>query len=299
MLSSRIGEIAALISAVCFTITGMSFEVAGKKVGSLAVNFITLIFGFIFMSIFTYFTRDYTFPLDASLHNWIWLSISGVIGFFIGDLFLYKAYVEIGTRISLLIMAASPPLTALLGFVFLKERISILGILGMLVTVLGISLVILSKDNDKKVFKLNHSTKGLAFAFLGAIGQSVGTIFSKIGMDGYNAFGSTQIRVLAGFISFFILFLYLNKWGDLKKAIFNKKVLALIVLGSFFGSFLGVATQLTSLQHTSAGIAATISAISPVIIIPFSIIIFKEKITIREILGALTAVFGVGILFLR
>lgn len=202
MIISRTGEIAALVSAICFTITGMSFEVAGKKVGSLTVNFITLIFGFLFMSIFTYFTREYTFPVDASLHNWIWLSMSGVIGFFIGDLFLFKAYVEIGTRISLLVMAASPPLTALLGFLFLKEDISLLGIVGMIVTVLGISLVILSKDGGEKKFKFNHSKVGLGYALLGAIGQSVGTIFSKIGMDGYNAFGSTQIRVIAGFISF-------------------------------------------------------------------------------------------------
>lgn len=299
MLTSRIGEISALISAICFTITGICFESAGKKAGSLSVNFLSLIFGFLFMSIFTFFTREYTFPLDASRHNLIWLSISGVIGFFIGDLFLYKAYVEIGTRISLLIMAASPPLTALLGFVFLKESVSLLGLVGMFITIFGISLVILSKDSNEKGFKLNHSKKGLIYASLGALGQSVGTIFSKIGIEGYNAFGSTQIRVVAGFLSFLILFIYLNKWEDLKNAIRDKKVIGLIALGSIFGSFLGVATQLTSLQYTSAGIASTISAISPVIIIPFSIVIFKEKIRIREILGALIAVLGVAVLFLR
>ena len=298
MLASRTGEIAALVSAVCFTITGLSFEAAGKRVGSLAVNFITLLFGFTFLSIFTYFTREYTFPLDASLHNWTWLSASGLIGFFIGDLFLYKAYVEIGTRISLLIMAASPPLTALLGFMFLKEEISVFGILGMFVTIFGISLVILSKDGSDKKFKFNHSTKGLTFALLGALGQSVGTIFSKVGMDGYNVFGSTQIRVIAGFISFFILFIYLNKWEDLKIAFQDRLVIALIALGSVFGSFLGVVSQLTSLQYTTAGITATISSISPVIIIPFSIMIFKEKIKAKEVLGALIAVLGVGVLFL-
>lgn len=107
MITSRIGELAALGTALSWTVMGMFFESAGKKVGSLAVNFIRLVFGFIFISIFTYFVRGQVFPMDASLHNWTWLGISGVMGFFLGDIFLFQAYIEIGTRITLLIMAAS------------------------------------------------------------------------------------------------------------------------------------------------------------------------------------------------
>lgn len=298
MLSSRIGELAALSTAFSWTITGLAFESAGKKVGSTVLNFITLIFGFSFLSIFTYFTRGHLFPVDASVHNWVWLSLSGIIGFFIGDLFLFQSYIEIGTRISLLILASSPPITAILGFVFLKEEISIAGVLGMLITFLGISIVILSKDSGEKRFKFTHSIKGLIFAFLGAIGQSVGTILSKLGMNGYNAFAATQIRVLAGFISLVILFSYLNKWSDIKRAIGNKKAIATIALGSVFGSFLGVSLQLVSLQHVSAGITTTITSITPVIIIPFSIFVYKEKIKTKEILGAILSVSGVGVLFL-
>ncbi len=298
MLSSRIGEITALIAAFCWTITGLSFESAGKKVGSLAVNFITLVFGFVFISTYTYFARGHLFPIDASLQNWTFLSLSGIVGFFLGDFFLFRAYVELGTRISLLIMASSPPLTAILGFIFLQEEIAPLGIIGMIITILGISIVILSGGKKGEKIKLNHSAKGIGYAFLGAIGQSLGTIASKYGMNGYNPFAATQIRIIAGFISFFLLFLYLNKWDDLKKVFENKKALAIIALGSIFGSFLGVSMQLTSLQHTSAGITATITSITPVIIIPFSIILFKEKITAREVLGAVLSVVGVGVLFL-
>ncbi|MGO1468678.1 MAG: DMT family transporter [Tissierella sp.] len=298
MLSSRIGEIAALATAFCWTIMGLFFESAGKKVGSLAVNFIRLVFGFFFISVFTYFTRGYLFPMDATLYNWTWLSVSGVIGFFLGDLFLFQAYIEVGTRITLLIMAASPPFTALLGFLFLKEDLSMLGILGMLVTVIGIAIVILSKDTGEKRFKFNHSIKGLSYATLGAVGQSVGTIFTKVGMGSYSPFAATQIRIIAGFISFAILFLYLNRWDDLKKAIKDKRSMVLIALGSIFGPFVGVSLQLISLQYTTAGISATIIAIMPILVIPLSIIIYKEKITAREMLGAVISVLGVAILFL-
>lgn len=298
MLTSHIGELTALITALCWTIMAVFFETAGKKVGSLAVNFIRLVFGFTFISIFTYFTRGHLLPTDATTHNWIWLSISGLIGFFIGDLFLFQAYVEIGTRISMLIMATSPPITALLGYIFMKEKISPMGILGMFITIAGIALVILSKDSDKKKIKLTHSIKGISYAFLGAIGQSLGMILSKVGMGDYNPFAATQIRIITGFISFVVLFAYLNKWGDLKKAIRDKRAMTLIGLGAIFGPFLGVSLQLLSLKYTTAGISSTITSIMPVTIIPFSILVFKESIKPKEILGALISVAGVAILFL-
>lgn len=298
MIISRIGETTALIAAFCLTITGLSFEAAGKKVGSLSVNFISLVFGFLFISTFTYFTRGLVLPMDASAHNWTWLSISGVIGFFLGDIFLFRSYVELGTRLTLLIMASSPPLTAILGLVFLNEEIKPLGAIGMLITIIGISVVILSKDKGGERIEFTHSVKGIFFAFLGAVGQAVGTIFSKVGMGDYNAFSATQIRIIAGFLSFFVFFLIFNKWDDLKKAIKNKKAIFLIALGATFGSFLGVSMQLTSLQYTTAGISSTIMAITPVIVIPFSIVIFKEKVVPKEIFGAILSFIGVALLFL-
>lgn len=298
MLESHLGEIAALLTALCWTIMGLFFESAGRRVGSLAVNFIRIVFGFIFLSIFTYFTRGYLLPTDATAHSWTWLGISGIIGFFLGDIFLFQAYIEIGTRISMLIMAVSPPITALLGFIFLKEEISLVGILGMFITVFGIAFVILSRDTGEGKFKLTHSVKGITYALLGAIGQSVGMILSKIGMGSYNPFAATQIRIITGLISFIILFAYLNRWKDLKKAFEDKKAILLIALGAIFGPFLGVSLQLISLQNTTAGISSTITSIMPVTIIPFSILILKEKVTAKEILGALVSVVGVGILFL-
>ncbi len=298
MLSSKIGEIAALSTAFCWAIMGLFFESAGKRVGSLAVNFIRLVFGFLFISVFTYFFRGQLLPVDASLHNWTWLGVSGIIGFFLGDLFLFQAYIEIGTRISLLILASSPPLTALLGYIFLGEKVSILGVFGMLVTFLGIAIVILSKETGERKFKFAHSIKGIFFAFLGSLGQSLGSIFSKVGMDGYNAFAATQIRIIAGFIAFVVLFLFLNRWSDLKVAVKDRRAMILIACGAVLGPFLGVSFQLISLQYTTAGISATIISIMPIIIIPFSIIIYKEKISAKEILGAALSVIGVGVLFL-
>lgn len=298
MLASHYGEMAALGTALCYTLNGIFFESAGKKVGSLAVNYIRLVVGFIILSGFTYFSRGYLLPLDATSYNWTWLGVSGFIGFFLGDLFLFQSYIEVGTRVSMLVLGVAPPLTAILGYIFMREVISFVGIIGMIIITIGIALVILGKDEVEKKIKFKHSKKGIMYAFLGAVGQSVGVIFSKIGMGNYSPFAATQIRIIAGFIAFNVLFLYLNKWDVLKNALKEKKAMVEISLGAVFGPVLGVSLQLISLQLTTAGISATITSIMPVTILPYSILICKEKLSMTEIIGTMISVIGVGILFL-
>ena len=96
MTDTHLGELAALLTAICWTVTALSFEFAGKKVGSLAVNWIRLCIGLIFLSIFSMIYRGLIFPFDASSHIWLWLSLSGLIGFVMGDLLLFEAFVVIG-----------------------------------------------------------------------------------------------------------------------------------------------------------------------------------------------------------
>lgn len=299
LFQNSIGELAALGTALCWTMIGIVFERAGKKVGSLAVGYIRLVIGFLFISTYALITRGMFLPLDASSSNWIWLSISGFIGFFLGDMFLFQSYLEVGVRVSCLIMALSPPITAILGFIFLNEKLSGLSILGMIITILGVAIVIMSKDDVEHKVKINHPIKGLTYAFLGSIGQALGLILSKIGMGDYDVIAATQIRIIAGFIGFNLLFIIMKKFKDIKVALKNKEAMLDITFGAFFGPFVGVVLSLISIKYTSTGVASTISSITPITIIPFSIFILKEKIKPKEIIGAFVTVIGVAILFLQ
>lgn len=298
MLQAHYGELAALTTALCWTVTAVCFESAGKKVGSLAVNFYRLIIAFFLLGIFTQFTRGMFLPFDATGYNWLWLLVSGMIGFVIGDLFLFQAYVEIGSRISLLIMSSAPPLTAIIGYFFMGETITLLGAMGMLAAMVGIAIVILSRSSTDKKIKLSHSAKGLTYAFIGALGQAMGLIFSKFGMGSYDPFAATQIRVIAAMAGFAALITFSKSWGKLKLATEDHRAMRNIGLGAFFGPFLGVSFSLLAVQHTATGIVSTITSISPILIIPASIMIFKEKVLPKEILGALITISGVALLFL-
>lgn len=299
MIIGHFGEIASLITAILWTFSALAFESAGKKVGSLSVNFIRLIIAFVFISIYNYFSRGLLLPVDASAYAWFYLFISGIIGFVLGDLFLFEAFVEIGSRISMLIMSFVPPITGILGFLIMGEVLTTKNIIGMTITISGVAAVILKKNDKESKVEFSHSIRGIIFAFLGAVGQALGMILSKKGMVDYNnSFAATQIRIIAGILGFVVIFFIMRRWSNFFKAFKNPTALLSTSIGAFVGPFLGVSFSLLAIQYTTTAVASTIMAIVPVLIIPPSIIIFKEKITAKEVIGSIITVIGIGILFL-
>jgi drug/metabolite transporter (DMT)-like permease len=312
------GELAALLTAMFWTVTALAFEAASKRVGSMIVNLLRLIVGFLFLSIFTWIYRGYLLPVDASGRTWLILICSGLVGFTFGDLCLFQSFVVIGARISMLLMALAPPMAAVISWIILGEKMTGMAWLGMIVTITGIALVVLKREDTPKQpegrrkFRFNYPFWGILLGLGGAFGQSFGLVLSKLGMrdplsaaagsisgiQSYNPFASAQIRVMAGITGFVILFTILGRWKATFQAFSNHKAMMQLSLGGFFGPFLGVSFSLLAVQLTNTGIASTIMAMVPVFIIPPSIILFKEKVTLKEISGAILAVGGVALFFL-
>ena len=293
MIQSHIGEIAGIGVAVCWTISALFFEKAGHKISSLSVNFIRLFLAIGFLGITTFFTRGIFFPTDATGYQWFWLGLSGFIGFFLGDLFLFKSFSIIGSRTAALMMSLAPMLTAVIGWFFLKESLSMKDIAAIILSIAGIMIAISSRK-----MKLNYPVKGLLLAFGGAVGQAVGLILSKKGIGHYDALAATQIRAMFGLVSFGILITVLRRWGKLSTDISQGKALKSVTVGAIFGPFLGVALGLYAIQQTNTGIAATLMAMVPIFIIVPSAIMFKEKIKPQQVIGAVVSIIGASLFFI-
>ena len=306
MIESHLGEIFALGTAVSWTATALAFQQATRNAGSLTVNVLRLIIAFIFFGIISLKIRGEFIPTDASAHTWVWLSISGVIGFIFGDYCLLKSFVYVSARVSMLIMSISPLFAALISWVILGETMAILALLAMAITLCGITLVVMKKeknDNERSGgvngLKFSFPVKGLLYALGGAVGQAVGLVLSKYGMGEYDAFAATHIRVIAGGIGLFLVVLFTKRWRRVLQSLFQKKTMIYIGIGSFCGPFIGVYLSLLSIKYTTIGAASTIMAIMPIMIIPPAIILYKEKVTFREIIGAFIAVGGVMLFFVK
>ena len=270
-LQSYVGEIASLLTAVCWTFSAIYFEKAGRRVGSLSVNIIRIFLGIIFLGLTTTFTRGMFFPMDATPYNWFWLGLSGIVGFFLGDLFLFKSYTIIGSRTSQLVMSLAPMITAVIGWFFLNEILSLKSIIGIVVSVSGIMIAVAGKK-----LKLNVPVKGFLYALGGALGQAVGLILSKKGMGEYDAVAATQIRAIFGFAAFAILVTFAKRWRRVILTTGDRKSMSIITVGTIFGPFIGVSLSLYAVQHTETGIAAALMALTPIFIIVPTAIMFKE-----------------------
>jgi drug/metabolite transporter (DMT)-like permease len=297
-INSHLGEFAALLTAFFWTVTSLSFESASHKIGSVAVNIIRLIIGFAFLSVFNLIRRGLILPSDASFDNWIWLSLSGFVGFVFGDLFLFKSYTIIGSRFSMLIMTLVPPITAFFSFIILNERLTLFNYIGMTLTFTGIAMAIFSRNGKGERLSLKLAPKGILYAFGGAVGQALGLVLSKFGMHDYDPFASTQIRIIAGITGYTILVTILMRWRIVFSATLNREGMLLTSLGAFFGPFLGVSFSLIAVKYTEAGIASTIMALVPVFIILPAVFLFKQKVTLTELFGAIVSVGGVALFFL-
>lgn len=294
----RIGELAALFTAFCWTITAIAFETASRKVGSVAVNIIRLVMAFVLLGLFSYIRRGMFLPLDANAHEWFWLALSGLVGFVLGDLFLFKSFTMIGSRMSMLMMTLVPPITAVVGWLILGEIMAFIHIAGMTLTVSGIALVIFQKKSKQPLQKAQIPLKGILFALGGAFGQAIGLVLSKFGMGSYDAFSATQIRVIAGIFGFTILIHFFRRWLSVAQATKNSKAMLLMLLGATFGPFLGVSASLIAVQNTATGIASTIMAITPILIIPPTYFFFKQQVSWKEVAGAVISVAGVSLFFM-
>ncbi len=291
------GEIAALATACCWTVTSLAFTAAGLRVGSLAVNLIRLVPALLLLSLYSWLVRGVAFPVDASAHAWLWLSVSGLVGFTVGDLCLFRAFVLVGARVAMLLMALVPPITTVLGLLVMGEMLSPRQLLGMVLTVVGVSSVVLERRPDAGGRLQRLPTAGILLGLGGAAGQALGLVLSKVGMGAYDAFAATQIRVVAGLVGFALVFTVIGWWPRVKVALADRRAMASTGVGSFFGPFLGVSLSLVAVKYTHAGVAATLMSLVPVLIIPASVLLLGEKVSRMAVLGALVAVTGTALLF--
>jgi len=300
------GEIAALITAMCFSASSVFFTIAGRKFGPLVTNRLRLVVAILLLGITHWIVFGTPIPLNAGPERWFWLGCSGIVGLAIGDLFLFRAYVILGPRLGLLFLSLSPALATLLAWIFLDEKLSPGSIFGILLTLAGITWVALQSNPNGKPLRGNSAdvnqklfVKGILAGLIAAAGQAFGMILAKKGLnDNFPAISANVIRMLAAFTALWVVMIIQGQLiSTIQQANAQKFGLLYILGGSFFGPLIGVSLSLFAIQNTNIGIASTIIALPPIFLLPIGHFIFNEHITWKAVAGTVMAVAGVGVLF--
>ena len=289
------GESAALLTSACWALNSVCFTLAGRRVGSASVNLVRLLMAWALLAILHLALFGSLFPIHAGHARIGWLGASGLIGFALGDAVLFEAFLLIGARLAMLLMTLSPVFSALLAWVWLKQDLGPLKLLAMAVTLAGIAWVVWG-DGDREAHP--HRLRGVLLGVGGALGQSVGLLFSLYGLSGgYSPISANLIRVSAGLLALLGYLAIRRRLGPSLEGLRDRPAAGLIALGAATGPVLGVILSLVAIARAPMGVAATLMSLAPVFLLPVAHWGFKEKVGVHAILGTALALAGAAALF--
>jgi drug/metabolite transporter (DMT)-like permease len=301
-MTSVYGEIAALLTAACWTFNTVVFTRAGKRVGAVTVNALRLWIAVPALVLLHWLLFGTLFPFAIEPRRFFYLGISGLIGFVAGDAMLFEPFLLIGPRLAMLLSLLVPVFSAILAWVWLGETLLALEIVSILVTIGGVAWVVAERTAPPEAPSSGHAANyrlGILLAIGGAAGQAVGLLFSRLGLaGGFSVISATHVRVSVAAMAMVVFSLFQGRlrthWTRMK----DKKALLEISAGALTGPVLGVSLSLVAIAHAHIGVASTLMSLTPVFLLPVSHFLFKEKITSRAIIGTLIAMLGVVLLFL-
>jgi drug/metabolite transporter (DMT)-like permease len=294
------GEFAALGTAVCWAAGSNFFAGAGQRMGSMVLNRlrITVATGFLGLALLA--TRGSPWPTWASPAAVGLLAASGLVGFVFGDAFYFRALVILGPGRATLLASLAPLFTAIIAWPVLREAPGPLVVLGMALTIGGIAWVLWERQHGRPAHVEGSAMVGVVSGVLGALGQAGGYVISKLALrTGIDPLSATVVRVSAAAVGVWLLALGGREARRSIEALRDRRAALLMLGGAFCGPFLGVTLSLAALLYIEAGVAASITAIYPLLAILLASRFHGERLTLRVLAGALVAVVGVVVLFMR
>ena len=270
-----LGELISIGVAFSWTATALLSEFGSKRLGNLTLNVLRMLLALLFSLVLFWVVMGSPLPPIGSMEACGWMLLSGLVGYVIGDFCLFQCYIIIGSRYGQLFMTLAPLSAALMAWVTLGQQMTMMSIVAMLVTLTGIGISVIGRGEHHKV-SLKLPTNGVLFAVGAAVCQGVGLVLSKIGMDHYQTtdmpewlipFSANFFRCVAGIIGFMLLLYWREGFAPLRTAMYDRKGLTVATATTIFGPFVGVGFSLMAVQYTDAGIASTLMAMTPVIIL--------------------------------
>jgi drug/metabolite transporter (DMT)-like permease len=294
------GELAALGTACCWAVGSNLFAVAGRGMGSVVLNRLRITVAAVFLVLAMCAVHGSPWPNWATPFQLALLSASGVIGFVLGDNNFFRSLVILGPGKAALVASLAPVFTAILAVPVLGEHLGRMALAGMALTLGGLYWVLGERERSEHAHVEGSALVGVLAGVLGALGQAGGYVISKLALrDGLDPLSATIVRVAAAVLCVWVMAVRGGSVGRSVEALRDRRTTVFMVGGAFAGPFLGVTLSLVALAHAQAGIAASITAVYPILTLVLSNRFHGERITGRILVGACVAFGGVVVLFLR
>jgi drug/metabolite transporter (DMT)-like permease len=291
-------ELAALGTALCWASTGVIASDAIRALGAFHFNLIRQALVTVLLALMVTVTHAWAGQTATTA---LILAASGIVGILIGDTCNFAAVGRLGPRRAGAIFALNAPMAALLGWVILGEALSWQAVFGIAITTLGVAIAILGRpraDAHRVEMVQGILVIGILFGLAAALGQAAGSLIARpimtSGMDPYLA---SLFRVGASGLAMGIL--AATPLAPLRPQKITRGIVILTATTAIIGLLIGMTLFLYALQGSQTGIIATLSATSPVMILPLLWLRTGQRPTLISFLGAAFAVVGLALIFLR
>lgn len=326
------GEVAALTAAFLWAAATLMFGKMGRSLSPVVLNLVKGVFAIAFIAL-TLAVRSFFAPTvdpvalpkpALSTASVVYLLISGGIGIGLGDTAYFSAINSLGARRALLLETLAPPMAAVLALIFLSEQLSVMSVIGIGLTLLGIAWVISERvpGTNKKALG-----QGIKVALLATFCQAAGAVLSRAALleVAVDPLWSSLLRLLAGLATMGVLVAvqpqrlgeyqpdsdqrttnrsdptsgqsdsWQRRWQSSWVALKSPRFLVSVAIAAFFATYLGIWLQQIALKYTAAGIAQALLATSPLFVLPMAAVM-GDRISWRATIGAAIALSGVWIL---
>jgi drug/metabolite transporter (DMT)-like permease len=303
-----LGEIAALVTALCWLGSSLAFAVAGREAGAQPLNQFRLYAALPLLFVLGFALVGKGWPSDASLERISLIGVSGILGLVIGDYGFFHALATIGPRLATVIMSLWPACTVAINLLRGEDPTS--GqLLGVGVTVAGVAMVLLGKREGawRPDLTARQWLWGCVGALVGALGQASGFVMAGIAMEkgadlpsGVDPLLATIVRMCAATIGMQLIVCLQGRPLAMTKIVRNKKALAAAMIGVVCGPVLGVwMSMVGAARAVNTGVASALMATTPIFMLPVAMWFYKARVGPLGILGTILAVAGVAICFLQ
>lgn len=297
------GALAALGAAAVWATASIIFTHLGRQnISPLAMNLIKCSLALALMILTLGLTTDHWTPQGLETFQWVALGVSGVIGLTLGDTAYFHALGRLGPRRTLLLATLGPMITALLAWPLLNEPMTVQIVAGICLTLLGVAGVIFERsapgpDVAASTGLTREEKVGIGFALLATTCQAVGNVLSKYGGQGIDPLEMSITRLIFGVAGVALVVTLGRRLGEVALPFRDRRQTAWLVLATILGTYLGIWLLMAGLRYTThAGVAATLSATSPIFVLPLAAIFLSDRPSPRAIAGACVAVAGIAVL---
>ncbi|MBC8259666.1 MAG: DMT family transporter [SAR324 cluster bacterium] len=292
-----IAELAALGAALCWGISGLISIQPIRKIGALPFNRIRMSLVFLMLagvSLLTGAWRD--FPLDTMQT----LMISGLIGIFLGDTALFGSLQRLGPSRAAVVFALHAPMTVIMGWFLLGEHLELLTLIGCGIVTTGVVIAILGRKNQEEPQNIDSTQGrlryGILLGLLGAFGQAAGAIIARPVMaEGVDPVTASAVRV--GIAALCLIFTgFIPNPLFRAKTVFTLKLIVVIIISGFLAMGVGMTLLLFGLAIGDAGVVATLSATTPVMILPLLWLTTGLRPPLIAWISAVVTVLGIALI---